>query len=175
MHGNSNISANSKPKSKTLQVVNQDLRWVIIAKPVKTKISCKCTFNYPSVDIFRLTIIRVTLLRVAILFLNICNLWLNIFRFRLKFSGYPNVGWPLSVLFFSGTPCTLTILRLTILRMTFLRSTVHWWSFLRSTFSDLFFLLWPYSWVTFFMVEFLRLPILFFLYIFSRFYTYSNL
>jgi hypothetical protein len=31
---NSNISANSKPKSKMLEMVIQELRWVLWAKPV---------------------------------------------------------------------------------------------------------------------------------------------
>jgi hypothetical protein len=36
---NSNISANSYPKLKTLPVVSQDLRCVLLAKQVKRKIS----------------------------------------------------------------------------------------------------------------------------------------
>jgi hypothetical protein len=37
MHKNFNISANSKLKSKTHLVVNQEIRGVIVAKPVKNK------------------------------------------------------------------------------------------------------------------------------------------
>ncbi len=37
MHNKSNISANSKPIWKTLQVVNQELRRVLLAKPVYNK------------------------------------------------------------------------------------------------------------------------------------------
>jgi hypothetical protein len=37
MHENPSISAKLKPKSKTLEVVYQKLRWALLAKPVENK------------------------------------------------------------------------------------------------------------------------------------------
>jgi hypothetical protein len=43
---NSNISADSKPKLRTLQVVNQELRWVLLAKTVYNKKSHTSVVRY---------------------------------------------------------------------------------------------------------------------------------